>query len=161
MPTHIFCRVFGHKFDEWKSVASDSCEETRVCKRCQHQQVRTISHRWQEWKYTSSDSCTQMSVCDRCGESTSRVLHSWGEWQYVDAKTCRQTRECSRCGKSEHRISHLEGSSFSNDAYCTATKCKRCGHIEGTRHEFGSWESLGQDLAARRTCTKCGYKEYM
>ena len=100
----LFCRIFKHKWNDWKYIALDSCEQKRSCCRCGEMETRSKIHKWYDWEYIASDSCEQKRTCSRCGEMETRSdCHNWGDWTYTDPSLGKQMRVCTRCDKAEYR----------------------------------------------------------
>jgi hypothetical protein len=67
------CQTHGHGFGEWEYVANNSCEQVRVCTRCNHQETgeREV-HSFGEWETKGTD--TQVRICQRCAREEQRPL---------------------------------------------------------------------------------------
>lgn len=154
-----------HEWPPFEYVSAHSCEQERVCTRCNERDTRTAEHAWSGWTHTPGGGCEQRRRCLRCNEQEDRIAHIWDVWQYESPTSCRQVRFCRRCfsGK-DARDPGVEDHQWSVptrlDCTTSVRTCTRCGNEETIRspdgqHVFGPWRRQPDGRMARR-CTNCG-----
>ena len=69
----IKCKIGSHQWSEWKYQAPDSCEQVRICNRCQTKETRQHSHTWGNWTDNKTHS-KKLRICARCKAEESKEL---------------------------------------------------------------------------------------
>lgn len=155
MGAHFLCRFFGHKFDTWKYVDSNSCEQLRTCKRDSFTE-KQVSHVFSSWEYVAPGSCKQIHVCARCKEKEERILHVWSSWEAENAEF--HIRTCSRDAVVE-RDAHVFSYTSETCSDCGATGfITRIGGYGNNPIEYNDeCSSCGGNgrISSRSSCTVC------
>lgn len=89
----------GFHTGEWQALASDSCDEQRVCSICGNVSTR-VQHDLADWQFVgerSTSGCLAERRCNRCGVAERENQHSMDR-EYVRSRSCRQRHVCSFCG---------------------------------------------------------------
>jgi hypothetical protein len=103
------CNTGFHDFNSWSYSASDKCEQTRSCNRCNKRESQTV-HVWPEFAYVSKGSCEQARSCTRCKSEEKRIApHLWIGWAYTEVGECDQEQKCLRCKTEDYRVKHRWG----------------------------------------------------
>jgi hypothetical protein len=152
MNKHFLCVIFGHQFSEWEYIASDSCDQTRVCVRDGYEQSQKGQHQFGEWEYIVSDSCDQVRTCKRDGyQEKQEAVHKFGEWEYIAPDSCEQVSICIRDNYKKHRTYHTYGRTETEDVESDRYKgtisqkyCGRCGMLLKTSKDPNpEWDYTG------------------
>ena len=131
------CFLSLHKFSEWRSLGSTSCEMKRTCKRCGKEQIRKFAeHEWTD--ALPNNPCNLTRDCKNCGYRDYRELpHEYGPDIFPD----------NRCNSRK--------------------TCIKCGHFVTARKHVGEWKLIRKERIADRInviyadvstyqCTVCG-----
>ena len=68
--------ALGFHVGDWRYLQDGSCQQTRICSRCQVSSQQLV-HPWQTWDYETPDSCRMARRCGRCAETETKVEHVW------------------------------------------------------------------------------------
>jgi hypothetical protein len=159
------CNTGFHDFTSWSYSASDKCEQTRSCNRCNKRENQTV-HVWPEFAYISAGSCAQARCCTRCKSEEKRIApHLWTKWAYTEEGECNQKRECLRCETEDVQIEH-QWDIWQHEApnSCVQIRfCRRCTtgrEQKDTEFDDHQWtEPIRLDCHSTvQTCQRCREK---
>ena len=152
--------ALGFHAGEWRYLRKGSCQQTRVCSRCETESQQLV-HTWEAWDYQNTDACQMARQCGRCGEKEIKVEHVWGTPVYQSEGSCELIRPCSRCGETKAAgTAHVwESWSYDGDQVCSqVVTCSRCGDTGPQRritHEWGAWYQSQFYGTGVRVCRRC------
>jgi hypothetical protein len=135
----------------------DSCDQTRVCSRCDHVSNR-VRHNFNDWDWADADdltSCRQSRVCLRCDSSEDRDNHSY-EWIYPDYD--------SMAPGAPLLMQVLVGAVKEATPCLQHQVCARCSQLTGasrTYHAWGPWQLGRDETTSVRMCGRCREQETM
>jgi hypothetical protein len=109
-----------HQWNGWTANQDKSCEDIRVCARCDAIETRS-THRWGPYEYTMDGECIVARKCVKCetpdtvgalmrgfvsnatdGTVDPLRVHRWDPWRFESGEI---VRLCTRCGHLEHKTS--------------------------------------------------------
>jgi hypothetical protein len=152
--------ALGFHTGEWRYLQDRSCQQTRICSRCQVASQQLV-HAWQSWEYEGSDDCRMARRCGRCAEAEIKVEHVWASPVYVSEQSCALVRPCSRCKETSPAGNAHVWESWSYDAADNCSQlvtCSRCGESGSERrtvHDWNAWQSSQFYGAPVRVCRRC------
>jgi hypothetical protein len=152
--------ALGFHTGEWRYLQEGSCQQTRICLRCQVASQQLV-HAWKSWDYEKSDDCRMARRCGRCAEAETKVEHVWGSPIYASEQSCALVRPCSRCEETSAAGNAHVWQSWSYDAADNCSQivtCSRCGENGSERrtvHDWGAWQSSQFYNAPVRVCRRC------
>ena len=152
--------ALGFHAGEWRYLQDRSCQQTRICSRCQVSSEQLV-HAWQAWDYEGSDDCRMARRCSRCAEAESKVEHVWASPIYASEQSCALIRPCSRCSETSPAGNAHVWQSWSYDTAGDCSQlvnCSRCGEPgteRRTAHDWGARHSSQFYQAPVRVCRRC------
>ena len=140
--------ALGHKYGNWTTVKSATCEsagsEKRVCERCSNTETRSVAAKGHTYETVVTEpSCTgkgySTHTCKTCGDSytdneKAALGHKYGNWTTVKSATCEsagsEKRVCERCSNTETRSITAKGHAY--ETVVTAPGCETTGYSTHT-----------------------------
>jgi hypothetical protein len=152
--------ALGFHVGDWRYLQDRSCQQTRICSRCQVASQQLV-HDWQSWEYEDSVDCRMARRCRRCAETESKVEHVWSSAVYASEESCALVRPCSRCKETSPAGNAHVWQSWSYDAadkcsqLVTCSRCGESGSEKRTVHDWSAWQSSQFYGAPVRVCRRC------
>jgi hypothetical protein len=152
--------ALGFHVGEWRYLQDGSCQQRRICSRCQVSSQQLV-HAWQSWEYESSDDCRMARRCGRCTEAETKVEHVWASPIYASDQSCALVRPCSRCNETSPAGNAHVWESWNYDMADNCSQlvtCSRCGESGSERrtvHDWSAWQSSQFYGAPVRVCRRC------
>src|ERR1051325_5249570 len=94
------CQLGFHKFEAWRYVHENSCEQRRSCTLCGKVTAggeHKVEHLWMP-DYLHENSCEQQDMCLRCKETRGAVTveHTWQQ-VFIGENSNQKQKVCKRC----------------------------------------------------------------
>jgi hypothetical protein len=95
------CQLGFHKFESWRYVQENTCEQHKSCRRCGKVDAGSeskVAHLWMT-DYLHENSCEQQDMCLRCKETRGAVTleHTWKQ-VFMGENSNQKHKVCKRCG---------------------------------------------------------------
>jgi len=98
----LICKLSSHRFNAWKYITPDSCEQVLVCNRCGFDKELRVVHQFGEWKFEDENSCEQVRICKRDHYVERRsAVHQFGDWEFDAGNSSKKVRICEKCREEE------------------------------------------------------------
>ena len=160
--------ALGHKYGNWTTVKSATCESTgsekRVCERCSNTETRSVEAKGHTYEtVVTAPGCETTGysthTCKICGDSytdgtTDALGHKLGNWTTVKEATCEEggseIRSCERCDYEEiqktavadHKYKKVTTLPTCEESGYTTYTCKVCGYC----YDGDEKEALGHSF---------------
>ena len=96
----VMCQFGFHKFESWRYVHENTCEQRKSCRLCGKVAAgpeSKVAHLWMP-DYLHENSCEQQDMCLRCKETRGAVTveHTWQQL-FIGENSNQKHKVCKRC----------------------------------------------------------------